>query len=177
MRCEEVDDPKIEDSRDAIIKVTACAICGSDLHIYDGVISSMEHGDILGHEPMGDKGSKTLTMSEFYKFDDGHSDPLNWSILKKSDTEYEGFEPSIDGSAKGEQRGNAFHWQYARDVPNKDGATTTFGFDDWFWLVEPRVLCVSASITKLGIEVARLSAFYKELSPKDSKGDGGEAID
>lgn len=124
-----------------------------------------------------DKGSKTLTMSEFYKFDDGHSDPLNWSILKKSDTEYEGFEPSIDGSAKGEQRGNAFHWQYARDVPNKDGATTTFGFDDWFWLVEPRVLCVSASITKLGIEVARLSAFYKKLSPKDSKGDGGEAID
>jgi threonine dehydrogenase-like Zn-dependent dehydrogenase len=54
MRCEEVDDPKIEDGRDAIIKVTACAICGSDLHIYDGVIPSMEHGDIVGHETMGE---------------------------------------------------------------------------------------------------------------------------
>lgn len=54
MRCEEVPDPKIEDGRDAIIKVTACAICGSDLHIYDGVIPSMQHGDIIGHETMGE---------------------------------------------------------------------------------------------------------------------------
>ena len=54
MRCEEVPDPRIEDGRDAIVKVTACAICGSDLHIYDGVIPSMEHGDIVGHESMGE---------------------------------------------------------------------------------------------------------------------------
>jgi hypothetical protein len=38
IRCDTVPDPKIEDGRDAIIKVTACAICGSDLHIFDGVI-------------------------------------------------------------------------------------------------------------------------------------------
>ncbi|TBR23140.1 MAG: glutathione-dependent formaldehyde dehydrogenase, partial [Reyranella sp.] len=38
MRCESVPDPKIEHPRDAIIKVTACAICGSDLHIFNGVI-------------------------------------------------------------------------------------------------------------------------------------------
>ncbi len=54
MRCDTVPDPKIEDPRDAIIKVTACAICGSDLHIYDGVIPSMKHGDVLGHETMGE---------------------------------------------------------------------------------------------------------------------------
>lgn len=54
IRCESVPDPEIEDTRDAIIKVTACAICGSDLHIFDGVIPSMEHGDILGHETMGE---------------------------------------------------------------------------------------------------------------------------
>lgn len=52
--CESVPDPKIENGRDAIIKVTACAICGSDLHIFDGVIPSMEHGDIVGHETMGE---------------------------------------------------------------------------------------------------------------------------
>jgi hypothetical protein len=45
IRCETVPDPKIEHSRDAIIKVTACAICGSDLHIFDGMIPSMETGD------------------------------------------------------------------------------------------------------------------------------------
>lgn len=54
MRCERVPDPRIEHPRDAIIKVTACAICGSDLHIYDGVIPSMHHGDVLGHETMGE---------------------------------------------------------------------------------------------------------------------------
>ena len=53
MRCETVPDPKIQHPRDAIIKVTACAICGSDLHIYDGVIPTMEKGDVLGHETMG----------------------------------------------------------------------------------------------------------------------------
>jgi threonine dehydrogenase-like Zn-dependent dehydrogenase len=54
IRCEEVPDPKIEDQRDAIIKVTACAICGSDLHIYGGIIPQMQSGDILGHENMGE---------------------------------------------------------------------------------------------------------------------------
>lgn len=54
IRCESVPDPKLEHPRDAIIKVTACAICGSDLHIFDGVIPSMQHGDVLGHETMGE---------------------------------------------------------------------------------------------------------------------------
>jgi threonine dehydrogenase-like Zn-dependent dehydrogenase len=54
MRCETVPDPKIEHPRDAIIKVTACAICGSDLHIYNGVIPEMQSGDVIGHETMGE---------------------------------------------------------------------------------------------------------------------------
>jgi threonine dehydrogenase-like Zn-dependent dehydrogenase len=54
IRCETVPDPKIEHPRDAIIKVTACAICGSDLHIYNGIIPNMESGDIVGHETMGE---------------------------------------------------------------------------------------------------------------------------
>jgi threonine dehydrogenase-like Zn-dependent dehydrogenase len=54
MRCDTVPDPKIEHPRDAIIKVTACAICGSDLHLYDGVMPSMKSGDIIGHETMGE---------------------------------------------------------------------------------------------------------------------------
>jgi threonine dehydrogenase-like Zn-dependent dehydrogenase len=54
IRCETVPDPKLQDSRDAIIKVTACAICGSDLHIFDGMIPQMKSGDVLGHETMGE---------------------------------------------------------------------------------------------------------------------------
>ncbi|MEA2933532.1 MAG: hypothetical protein QOD74_178 [Variibacter sp.] len=54
IRCDEVPDPRIEHPRDAIIKVTACAICGSDLHLYDGFMPGMQNGDILGHESMGE---------------------------------------------------------------------------------------------------------------------------
>jgi threonine dehydrogenase-like Zn-dependent dehydrogenase len=54
IRVEQKPDPTIVDSRDAIVKVTLTAICGSDLHIYDGFIPSMEPGDIIGHEFMGE---------------------------------------------------------------------------------------------------------------------------
>jgi hypothetical protein len=48
-----VPDPSLLNPRDAIIKVTRTAICGSDLHLFDGFIPTMESGDILGHEFMG----------------------------------------------------------------------------------------------------------------------------
>lgn len=54
VRIETVPDPEILNPRDAIIKVTTSAICGSDIHLYDGYIPSMEKGDILGHEFMGE---------------------------------------------------------------------------------------------------------------------------
>jgi threonine dehydrogenase-like Zn-dependent dehydrogenase len=54
VRCDRVPDPVIEHPRDAIVKVTSCAICGSDLHLYDGVMMGMKDGDIIGHEFMGE---------------------------------------------------------------------------------------------------------------------------
>ncbi|HST62595.1 MAG TPA: zinc-dependent alcohol dehydrogenase [Longimicrobium sp.] len=53
MRCEQVPDPILVDPTDAIVRITSTAICGSDLHLYDGFNPFMEPGDILGHEPMG----------------------------------------------------------------------------------------------------------------------------
>ena len=54
IRVETVPDPKILNSRDAIVRITSTAICGSDLHLYNGFIPTMEKGDILGHEFMGE---------------------------------------------------------------------------------------------------------------------------
>jgi threonine dehydrogenase-like Zn-dependent dehydrogenase len=54
LQVEDVPEPKILNPRDAILKVTSTAICGSDLHLYDGYIPSMMKGDILGHEFMGE---------------------------------------------------------------------------------------------------------------------------
>jgi threonine dehydrogenase-like Zn-dependent dehydrogenase len=55
IRCDNhVPDPVIEEPRDAIVKVSSCAICGSDLHLFDGFMPGMKHGDIMGHEFMGE---------------------------------------------------------------------------------------------------------------------------
>jgi threonine dehydrogenase-like Zn-dependent dehydrogenase len=54
VRIDTVPDPKINDPTDAIIKVTASGICGSDLHLLDGYMPTMKSGDVLGHEPMGE---------------------------------------------------------------------------------------------------------------------------
>lgn len=54
VRVGEVPDPKILNPRDAIIKITTTAICGSDLHLFDGLIQTMKAGDVLGHEFMGE---------------------------------------------------------------------------------------------------------------------------
>lgn len=69
MRVQQVPDPKILNQRDAIVKITSTAICGSDLHLYNGFIPSMEKGDIVGHEFMGEvvelgRGVKNLKKGD-----------------------------------------------------------------------------------------------------------------
>ena len=54
VRVDTVDFPQIINPTDSIVKITATAICGSDLHLYDGYMPTMEKGDVLGHEPMGE---------------------------------------------------------------------------------------------------------------------------
>jgi threonine dehydrogenase-like Zn-dependent dehydrogenase len=66
VRVEDVPDPKILNERDAIVHITSTAICGSDLHLYDGYIPTMKRGDVLGHEFMGevvDKGNRVQNLS------------------------------------------------------------------------------------------------------------------
>src|SRR5689334_11450906 len=54
IRVKEVPDPEILNPRDAIVRITSTAICGSDLHLYNAFVPTMEKGDILGHEFMGE---------------------------------------------------------------------------------------------------------------------------
>ncbi len=65
VRIDNVPDPVILDPRDIIIQVTASGICGSDLHLYDGLMPSMEKGDIIGHEPMGIVVAKGSEVRKF----------------------------------------------------------------------------------------------------------------
>jgi threonine dehydrogenase-like Zn-dependent dehydrogenase len=66
VRVERVNDPAIVNPRDAIVRVTSTAICGSDLHLYNGYIPTMQAGDVLGHEFMGevvDVGTEVRTLA------------------------------------------------------------------------------------------------------------------
>jgi threonine dehydrogenase-like Zn-dependent dehydrogenase len=69
IRCDTVPDPVIEDARDVIIKVTSCAICGSDLHLMDGLMPTMKSGDVLGHEFMGEVVEVGTGFTKFKKGD------------------------------------------------------------------------------------------------------------
>ena len=67
VRVVDVPDAKILNSRDAVVKITSTAICGSDLHLYNGLVPTMEKGDILGHEFMGEVvevGSNAKNLKE-----------------------------------------------------------------------------------------------------------------
>ena len=110
-----------------------------------------------------DPSANVLSLKETYTFDDGHTDVLTWTIIKRGDGEYDGRETLIDGTAKGDQRGNAFRWQYHREVPAADGSKSNIGFDDWFFLHDGEHMSAHASLTKLGIELATLNAFYEKV--------------
>jgi threonine dehydrogenase-like Zn-dependent dehydrogenase len=69
VRIDNVPDPMIEDPKDIILKVTSTAICGSDLHILDGMVPTMESGDILGHEFMGEVVEVGKSVKKFKKGD------------------------------------------------------------------------------------------------------------
>lgn len=69
VRINDVPEPKIINKQDAIIRITSTAICGSDLHLYNGLMSNMESGDVLGHEFMGEvvdlaPGNKKLKIGD-----------------------------------------------------------------------------------------------------------------
>lgn len=69
VRINNVEDPKIEEERDIILEVTSTAICGSDIHILSGMVPTMQEGDVLGHEFMGEVVETGSAIDKFEKRD------------------------------------------------------------------------------------------------------------
>src|SRR4051794_34658338 len=69
VRIDNVPDPKIADPTDVVIRVTSTANCGSDLHLYDGFMPTMQEGDVLGHEPKGEVVEVGRDVKKFKKGD------------------------------------------------------------------------------------------------------------
>ena len=117
----------------------------------------------IAAEGAWDPDTRTLHLTETYRFDDGRVDRLEWTIRRGDDGRYEGREPRVDGTASGRQAGNAFHWTYRRRSPA--AGDRLLAFDDWFWLQPDGVLIARASVRRFGLEIATMSVFYRRLDP------------
>ena len=107
-----VPDPQILNDRDAIIKVTSTAICGSDLHLYNGFIPSLEKGDILGHEFMGEVVQKLVGSEPLAKV----KDDLR-HFKQRVET---GEVPRSGGSPEGEQAERKLHQRPAQPLDDSE---------------------------------------------------------
>ena len=107
-----------------------------------------------------DAEASTLFLTEAYKFSDGHRDTLRWEIEKKSAKHYIGSEPHLIDNADGRLSAHAFRWKYRRSVPTKAGGSSRLSFDACFLMQEPDVVTARATVSKLGIQIATITAFY-----------------
>ena len=108
-----------------------------------------------------DETRSLLSFHEDWSFDDGHTDHLRWRIRRTGAGSYSGTEDRIEGDAKGEQAGAAFHWRYTRRVPQKDGGEVKLDFDDWFWRIDDDTLIVKGSAGRFGLPFATAHATYR----------------
>ena len=104
-----------------------------------------------------------IHFRETWTFDDGHVDTLNWRIRAQGDGAYTGVEDRIEGEAKGELAGCAFHWTYTRDTPQPDGKSVKLNFDDWFFQIDEAVVIAKGVGGRLGLPFASAHVTYRPL--------------
>lgn len=108
----------------------------------------------------GKKTGGVIQFEETWSFDDGHIDHFDWQISPAGDNRYSGTEPTLEGEARGECSGCAFHWVYTRNVPQKDGSVTKLNFDDWFIRIDERGVIVKGTAGRLGLPFATAYVTY-----------------
>lgn len=106
---------------------------------------------------------KVLHLTETWTFDDGHTDTLDWAIRPLGDGRYTGTEARLEGEARGEQAGFAFHWTYTRDTPQPDGDSIKLNFEDWFWRIDETVAIVRGTAGRLGLPFVTAHVTYRRL--------------
>jgi hypothetical protein len=132
--------------------------------VLESLIGGLQKRATISAEGKWDAAAQAVRFTETYRFDDGHVDTLQWTIRKLGPGQYSGAEPRLDGEAAGEQAGCAFHWQYTRETPQKDGSTTKLNFDDWFYRIDDNACMVRGSAGRAGLPFATAHVTYRKLS-------------
>ncbi|WP_293855259.1 DUF3833 family protein [uncultured Alsobacter sp.] len=131
--------------------------------ILTGPLGGLDRRAAIRAQGTHDAASGVIRFTETWTFDDGQVDTLAWRIHPEGQGRYRGEEPTLDGHAKGEAAGCAFHWTYTRDVPAKDGETSRLDFDDWFFRIDETGFCVKGSAGRLGLPFATVFVTYRKL--------------
>jgi hypothetical protein len=133
--------------------------------IVSGPMGKVNRRATIAAQGSHDPAAGVTRFTETWTFDDGQVDTLDWRIRAVGEGRYAGQEPTLDGEAKGEQAGCAFHWTYTRDVPGQDGDTTRLYFDDWFYRIDDTRLMVKGSAGRLAIPFATVIVAYRRIDP------------
>ena len=103
----------------------------------------------------GDDG----VLDEAFKFSDGSTQRRVWKLKALPDGRFSGTADDVVGTAQGEQRGNAFHWNYTLQQP-VDGTVYEVQMDDWMWLVDDKVMLNRATMSKFGVRVGEVTLSF-----------------
>ena len=101
------------------------------------------------------------SLDESFDYSDGSKQKRIWTLTEVSPGQYRGRADDVVGEAQGNSAGNALHWAYTLALP-VDGTTYHVQFNDWMYLVTPKVMLNKAKMSKFGIELGEVTlSFYK----------------
>lgn len=105
----------------------------------------------------GDQG----TLDEAFHYSDGSTQRRIWRLTRHANGRYTGQADDVEGSAEGQQSGNAFNWTYTLALP-VDGKVIHVQFDDWMYLMSDKVMLNKAAMRKWGVNLGEVTlSFYK----------------
>jgi len=104
---------------------------------------------------------RTLTLDERFAYADGTTETRVWTLQKTGPETWQGSAEGVIGAATGEERGDAFNWQYRIDLPVPDG-TLRVRFDDWMWQVSEDRVLNRAYMDKFGVEIGEVIIWFEK---------------
>ena len=107
----------------------------------------------------GPPGQEVGTLDEQFTYSDGTKQRRVWTLKRQSDGRYVGTASDVAGEAVGQEKGNAFRWNYTLKQPI-DGRVIEVQFDDWMYLMNDKVMLNKAQMSKFGIKLGEVTLSF-----------------
>ena len=136
---------------------------------FDGDITAYgQFQDVLGNvsrrftvDINAEMTGKTLTLVEDFSYTDGTTEQRIWALNKVGSNEWLGAADGVVGTARGEESGDMFYWNYTIDLPVPDGEIRVT-FDDYMWLLSDDRMLNKAYMSKLGVPLGEVTIMFEK---------------